>query len=119
MKKRMYLVLIVLFASFASVMAQVKVSGTITGPDGNAIPGATIVQKGTVNGALSDFDGKYSLSVSSKDVVLQISFVGMRMVEEAVNGRTVINVKMEADNVGLDEVVVTALGIKRDKKTLT
>lgn len=119
MKKRMYLVLIVLFASFASLMAQMKVSGTITGPDGIAIPGATVVQKGTANGALSDLDGKYSLNVSSKEAVLQFSFVGMRPVEEAIKGRTVIDVKMESDNVGIDEVVVTALGIKRDKKTLT
>lgn len=119
MKKRLYLILIVLFASFAGAMAQVKVTGTVTDSDGNTIPGVSVVQKGTTIGTSSDLDGKYSLNVSSSSAVLQFSFVGMKVAEEVVNGRSVINVKMESSSVGLNEVVVTALGIQREKKTLT
>ncbi|MEI6139111.1 MAG: SusC/RagA family TonB-linked outer membrane protein [Mariniphaga sp.] len=118
MKKRMFLILIVLFASFATTMAQMKVSGTVTDPDGSSIPGASIVQKGTTNGTTTDAEGKFAINVSA-NAVLQISFVGMKPVEVAVNGKAVINVKMASETVGLNEVVVTALGIQRDKKTLT
>ena len=119
MKKRMFLILIVLFASFATTMAQMKVSGTVTDPDGSSIPGASIVQKGTTNGTTTDADGKFAINVNSANAVLQVSFVGMKPVEVAVNGKSVINVKMASETVGLNEVVVTALGIQRDKKTLT
>src|SRR5665648_928787 len=119
MKKRLYFILILLFASFASAMAQVKVSGTVTDPDGNNIPGVSVVQKGTTIGTSTNIDGKYSLNLNSTSAVLQFSFVGMKPVEEVVNGRSVINVKMEAESLGLTEVVVTALGIQREKKTLT
>jgi TonB-linked SusC/RagA family outer membrane protein len=119
MKKRLYLILIVLFASFASVMAQVKVSGTVTDPDGISIPGVSVLQKGTTNGITTDMDGKYTLTVTSASAVLEFSFVGMKPVSETINGRAVINVKMAAETVGINEVVVTALGIQREKKTLT
>lgn len=115
----MCFILIVLFVTCASVMAQVKVSGTVTDPDGSGIPGVTIVQKGTTNGTTSNTNGEYSLNVSSSDATLNFSFVGMKPVEEVVNGRTIIDVKMESETVGLDEVVVTALGISRQSKALT
>lgn len=119
MKKRIFLILIVLFALFGSAIAQIKVTGIINDPDGASIPGASVIVKGTTLGTTSDMDGKYTLTVNSSKAVLQFSFVGMKPVDEVVNGRTTINVKMESDNVGLNEVVVTALGIQRDKKTLT
>lgn len=119
MKKRLYLILIVLFASLANVMAQVKVSGTVTDPDGISIPGVSVLQKGTTNGITTDIDGKYTLTVTSASAVLEFSFVGMKPVSETINGRAVINVKMAAETVGITEVVVTALGIQREKKTLT
>jgi len=118
MKKRLYLILIVLFASFSGVMAQVKVSGTITDPDGVSIPGVSVVQKGTTNGTVTDASGKYAISVSSASAVLQFSFVGMTPVSEAINGRSVINVKMVSESVGINEVVVTALGISKEAKKL-
>lgn len=118
MKKRLYLVMVLLFASFASVFAQTKVSGTITDVTGSSIPGVAVVEKGTTNGTTTDMDGKYSLTVPS-DAVLQFSFVGMLDVEEALNGRSTVNLVMQPDAIGLDEVVVTALGIQRDKRTLT
>jgi hypothetical protein len=111
MKKRFYLIMVLLFASFASVLGQTKVSGTVTEANGTSIPGVSVVQKGTTNGTTTDIDGTFDLTVPA-NAVLQFSFVGMLTVEESVNGRTTINVVMESDAIGLDEVVVTALGIK-------
>lgn len=117
-RKRFYLILVLLFASFASVIAQTTVSGTVNDASGSSIPGVSIVEKGTTNGTTSDMNGKYSLKVGT-NAVLQFSFVGMTSIEEAVNGRTTIDVVMASSAIGIDEVVVTALGIQRDKKTLT
>jgi outer membrane receptor protein involved in Fe transport len=111
--------MVLLFASFASVFAQTKVSGTVADASGSSIPGVSVIEKGTVNGITTDMDGKFTLTVSNSNAVLQFSFVGMSPVEEALNGRTTINVVMSSSAIGLDEVVVTALGIQRDKKTLT
>ena len=117
-RKRFYLILVLLFASFASVIAQTTVSGTVNDATGSSIPGVSIVEKGTTNGTTSDINGKYSLKVGA-NAVLQFSFVGMTSIEEAVNGRSTVDVVMASSAIGLDEVVVTALGIQRDKKTLT
>ncbi len=119
MKKKLYTILIVMFISIGAVMAQMKVSGTIKDADGNALPGVSVVVKGTTTGTNSDLNGKYTLNVPSANSTLQFSFVGMTTTEEIVNGRTVINVTLKSEAVGLQEVVVTALGIQRDKKTLT
>ncbi len=117
-RKRFYLILVLLLASFTSVIAQTTVSGTVNDASGSSIPGVSIVEKGTTNGTTSDMNGKYSLKVGAS-AVLQFSFVGMTAIEEAVSGRTTIDVVMSSSAIGLDEVVITALGIQRDKKTLT
>ncbi len=117
-KLKFYLFMVLLLTFSIYSYAQVRVSGTVTDADGNSIPGVSIVEKGTSHGTVSDLDGKYNLSVAS-DAVLQFSFVGMQAIEEPVNGRTTIDVVMQSGDIGLDEVVVTALGIQRDKKTLT
>jgi TonB-linked SusC/RagA family outer membrane protein len=119
MKKKMYFFLIVLITSFSSVMAQIRVSGTVKDSDGGALPGVSIIQKGTTVGTTTDINGNYTINVSSANAILQFSFIGMTTVEESLNGRTVVNVTMTSEAVGLQEVVVTALGIQRDKKTLT
>ena len=119
MKQKMFLVLIVLFTLFGNAFAQVKLSGTVKDSDGNSIPGVSIVEKGTTNGITSDADGKYKLTVKSSNSVVVFTFVGMTPIEVAVGSKTVIDATMASENVGLSEVVVTALGIQRDKKTLT
>ncbi len=116
--RKLFLVFSMCFALISSVYAQQTVTGTVIGDDGLSLPGVTVVQKGTSHGTITDIDGKYSISVPS-DATLEFSFVGMESTEEAVNGRSTIDVSMVASAIGLDEVVVTALGIKRDKKTLT
>lgn len=102
-----------------NVSAQDKqaVSGTIRDADGSPLPGITILEKGTKNGALSDAAGSFKLQVNPK-AVLVISGIGFISQEIAVNGNSSLNVGLVVDNKNLGEVVVTALGIKREKKSL-
>jgi len=117
---RKILLLAVMYISLiGSVMAQQTVSGTVASEtDGLGIPGTTILEKGTTHGVLTDIDGKYSIKLTSEKATLVFSFIGMRTVEEVVNGRAIINVKMASQEIGIEEVVVTALGIKRETKKL-
>ena len=91
------------------------VSGTVSDESG-PLPGVSVVIKGTTTGTETDFDGNYSLQAKEGDV-LRFSFVGMAAKEVTVGASNTINVVLEADNV-LQEVVVTAQGIKREKKAL-
>lgn len=97
---------------------QSNISGKVVDANGEPIIGATIKEEGTSNGAITDLDGNYSLTVSSPDAVLQFSYVGYKPVEFLAD-RGVINVTMREDTERLDEVVVTALGIKRAEKALS
>ncbi len=117
---RKILLLAVMYISLiGSVMAQQTVSGTVASEtDGLGIPGTTILEKGTTHGVLSDIDGKYSIKLTSEKATLVFSFIGMKTVEEVVNNRPIINVKMASQDIGIEEVVVTALGIKRETKKL-
>lgn len=101
-----------------TAFAQLKVSGVVKSSDGEVLPGVTIVLKGTSNGVLSDVDGNYSIHLPNAQAVLVFSFVGMQTQEIPVNGRSEINVTLESATIGVDEVVVTALGISREKRSL-
>ncbi len=99
-------------------MAQLKtVTGTVTGSEG-PIPGVAVVEKGTTNGVVTDRNGKYSIQVESDDAVLDFTAIGYHAVEKSVKGKSVIDVALEVAEEQLDEVVVTALGISREKRTL-
>ena len=102
MKKTILLFLLTLCASFT--FAQVTVTGKITGQDGLGIPGTNVLEKGTTNGVISDFDGNYTITVGENSTIVY-SYVGYTTNEEAVNGRSVINVTL-ADGDALDEVVL-------------
>ena len=91
------------------------ISGNVSDETG-PLPGVSIVIKGTTVGTETDFDGNYSIEANAGDI-LQFSFVGMATQEVTVGNSNTVNVTLVADNV-LDEVVVTALGIKREKKAL-
>jgi len=94
-------------------------SGKVTSADdGMGIPGATVVVKGTTQGTTTDLDGLYSLDVDPSAEVLVFSFVGMATVEIELGNSTNIDVVMETESHLMDEVVVTALGISREKKSL-
>lgn len=102
-----------------AIWAQNKtITGTVTGAaDGVPLPGVTVMVKGTSTGTSTDFEGNYSLSVPSEGVLV-FSYVGFATQEVNMAGKTVINVTLTEDTQQLDEVVVTALGIKRETKSL-
>jgi TonB-linked SusC/RagA family outer membrane protein len=86
--------------------------------DGSALPGVNVVVKGTTNGTVTDADGAYNLSVSGSNVSLVFSFIGLSSQEVAVGERSVVDIQMALDVTQLTEVVVTAVGITREKKAL-
>jgi len=108
------------FSGFSVLMAQtVTIKGTVTSAeDGLPIPSVAVTVKGTTLGTLTDSDGNYTITAPSGSTILGFTFVGMKTVTEIIGNRTTINVAMETDMLGLDEVVVTALGITREKKAL-
>ncbi|MCY1723210.1 SusC/RagA family TonB-linked outer membrane protein [Prolixibacteraceae bacterium Z1-6] len=120
MKRRMLQTLLfVLFSMFcATTYAQTNVIGTVQSDDGELLPGVSILIKGTTTGVVTNFDGNYNLVGVPNDATLIFSFVGMTTQEVVVNGRSTINVTLVSSMIGVDEVVVTALGISREKKSL-
>lgn len=95
------------------------VKGIVTDENGEAIPGVSVLVKGTTVGTITDMNGNYSLEVPASGKSLVFTFIGMTSKEESIDARSEINVSMVSENIGVDEVVVTALGIKRQEKTLT
>ena len=118
MKKRFTLVLCSLFVCVGMIFAQnVKVSGTITGAeDGEPVIGAAIIVKGTTVGTVSDFDGKFEISAPAGSKTIVISYIGMKTLEQNVGQN--LQIVLDSDSELLDEVVVTAMGISREKKSL-
>lgn len=115
--RKILIVFTMCFALLSSAYAQQTVTGTVIGDDGVGIPGVTIVEKGTSNGIITNIDGVYTIKVAD-DATITFSFVGMQSVDEAVSGRSTIDVTLLASHIGLEEVVVTALGISKQKKAL-
>ena len=117
--RRILLLTVMCIALLGSAMAQHSVSGTVvSGSDGLSMPGVTVSEKGTTQGTITNTDGKYTLKVASGKSILVFSFVGMKTIEQPLNDRTLVNIKMVSTEIGLDEVVVTALGLSRQKKAL-
>ncbi len=96
----------------------ITVTGTVKSDTGELLPGVSIIVKGTNTGVITNIDGAYSISVTNNQSVLVFSFVGMETQEVAIEGRSTVNVTMVTSSFGVDEVVVTALGIKREEKSL-
>jgi len=118
MRKFTILIALLMFMGLQSVLAQKKVSGTVTSSeDGKGIPGATVLVKSTSNGVITDVDGKYSLNVKDGKILV-FSFVGMKTQEIPIENKTIINVVLEPETKSLEGVVVTAMGISREKKSL-
>jgi TonB-linked SusC/RagA family outer membrane protein len=121
MMRRLTLILFLsVFVGIGSLWAQTKtITGTVTdSEDGQPIPGVSIIVKGTTIGTITDANGKYSLATPQDATDLIYSFVGMETMDVPIQGRSVINVAMKSSAIGLDEVVVTSLGISREKKAL-
>jgi TonB-linked SusC/RagA family outer membrane protein len=101
-----------------SAQQRVVTGKVISDEDGLGLPGATVLAKGTTVGTTTDLDGNYSINVPAGSNVLIFSFVGLKASEESIGNRTVINVTLSVDASQLSEVVVTAIGIEREKKAL-
>jgi len=119
--KRFNLLLAFLFLiGMFVVHAQTTINGTVLDDNGEAVPGANIRAKGYSDvGTISDLNGAYTLSVPAEATTLVFSFVGMQTREVEISGQTTINVTLQNEDVGIDEVVVTGFGIKREKRSVT
>ena len=117
-KKILSFLTLVSLLFFQGVLAQnITVSGTVTDEAGVPLPGTNVVEKGTSNGTSADFDGNYTISVGN-NAVLVFTSLGYSSKELPVNGQSTINTSLMEDASQLDEVVVTALGIKKSTKAL-
>ncbi|MDT0684994.1 SusC/RagA family TonB-linked outer membrane protein [Autumnicola psychrophila] len=92
---------------------QMNIEGNVTDSNGTPLPSVTVQEEGTNNGVMTDFDGNYSIEVSSSESVLVFSYIGMETAERTVGDNTTINVQMEDDSQALDEVVVVGYGTQR------
>jgi len=122
-RKRVFLLLIVAIhlciSTIAATARQTKiVSGTVVDEQNQPIVGATVIVKNTTTGTVTDLQGKFELTVPNTAQILVFSFTGMKTVEVAIENQTVFNIVLHEDVRGLSEVLVTALGIKREKKHL-
>ncbi len=122
MKSKTFLVfffLLLTFIVFSQDQNTIVVSGKVTSnTETEGLPGVNVVIKGTTTGVITDFSGNYTITVPSLDVVLQFSFIGFQSQEVALNGQTMIDVVLVEDLQSIDEVVVTALAIQRNKESL-
>jgi TonB-linked SusC/RagA family outer membrane protein len=110
-----FLTLLLVLITQITFAQDIAVTGTVTDQSGMPIPGVNVLVKGTANGTQTDFDGNFKIS-ASQGQVLVFSFLGMKTMEMAATPS--MKVKMTDDAVQLEGVVVTALGISRDKKSL-
>ena len=112
------LILSVLCCSAAVAQQNVTVTGIVTNEAKQPIVGATVIQEGTTRGATTDSKGRFTLSVSDKNATLQVSFIGMATQSVSIGGKTNLEIVLKEEAVSVGEVVVTALGIKREAKAL-
>jgi len=120
MKKISLLLAFLGFIGLQVVFAQTRdISGTVTSADdGSSIPGASVVVKGTTIGTVTDMDGKFALRIPASAKSLMISFVGMSNTELPITGSAKYAIKLKSENISVNEVVVTAMGITKEKKAL-
>ena len=116
----LYVTFLTLFTCASSMAQERKVTGTVTSAEDNsAMPGVNVIIQGKTTGTITDVNGKYSIPVPGNETVLVFSFIGYNPQEITVGGQAVIDVKMVTSATQLGEIVVTALGIQKEKKALT
>ncbi len=119
MKKLCFFLACFVFAGLNLLQAQtVQITGTVSSAEEGPLPGVSIIVKGTTVGTTTDGAGKYSIGVPANATTLTFSFMGYKTQDVAIAGRRVIDVVLELDALALEEIVVTALGIKREAKAL-
>ncbi|WP_299062830.1 SusC/RagA family TonB-linked outer membrane protein [uncultured Polaribacter sp.] len=115
---RIILVFFLLFSGFTTLNleAQERITGSVSDNSGNILPGVNILQKGTRNGASTDFDGNYSITLQKGQKTLVFSYLGYKQKEVSVGANTTINVVLEDSSESLEEIVVIGFReVKRDK----
>ncbi|MCE5347191.1 MAG: SusC/RagA family TonB-linked outer membrane protein [Bacteroidales bacterium] len=121
MKKLFLVIVLFVFIAASALFAQTRIiTGTVTSAvEGEGlVPGVTVFVKGTTIATATDINGKYSLTIPENASTLVFTYIGMKTQEIEISGRSVIDCMMKSDLVNLNEVVVTALGISREKKSL-
>ena len=119
MRKVTILLVFLLFVGVQFAIAQRTVTGRVTtAADGSPLAGVTVIVQGTTTGSLTDIDGRYSIAVPNDQAVLRFSFVGFTEQSITVGLQSTINVALEEATLQMAEVVVTALGISRESKSL-
>ena len=103
----------IILSTLELVQPQKAVSGKVTDASGATLPGVSVVVKGTTNGVITDNDGKFSLDNIPESAILQFSFVGMKTQEIAVGGKLSIDIKLEEETVGIEEVVAVGYGTQK------
>src|SRR5258705_13016099 len=116
--RKLFLLLwgVVFFA--AQALAQRTISGKVTNDKGAPLQNVSVMVRGTTTGTVTKADGTYSLTVPANAKALVFSSVDMSPVELAIGTLTIINATLKSEDKTMSEVVVTAFGIKKDKKTL-
>ena len=118
MKKLLLLVMVLCFGGTILFAQTKQITGTVTSAsDGESIPGVSVAVKGTTIGTITNADGNFSLTVPENEVLV-FSFVGMKTMEVPITATLIYNAQLEVETIGVEEVIVTALGIQRDKKAL-
>ncbi len=116
--QKLLLLLMVFIVTISSAIAQKAITGTVSGEDGTPLPGVTVFVKGTTIGSVTNLDGVYNLEVPNSEAFIVFSFIGMKTQELQVGSQSTINVTMQADVIGLEEVVAIGYGTVK-KKDLT
>jgi len=98
-----------------SVFAQQKVTGLVTTKKGIPLPGVSLIQKGTSNGEITDFDGVYEMTLSSGNDIIVFSYLGFESREVKVGSKTIVNISLDEDIQSLDEIVVVGYGQQKKK----
>ena len=119
MKVNLYKIVfsIILFLTISSISAQThSVTGKVKDKtDGLGIPGVNVLEKGTFKGTITDIDGNYKITVSSKTSTLQFSFIGYKNIDMPINEMAVIDIEMVNEMTELDELVVIGYGMQKKK----
>jgi len=109
---------VIMLLCLNAAFAQTSVKGTVADADGKPLPGVSVIQKGTKNGTTTDASGNYSLVLTNNNSVIIFSNVGFETKSEVVKGRNAINIILTVQKNTLEQVVVTALGIKKESRKL-
>ncbi|MCA1745383.1 MAG: SusC/RagA family TonB-linked outer membrane protein, partial [Bacteroidales bacterium] len=112
------LILVFLLTGQTIFAQSVEVNGVVRDQTGETIVGATVMEKGTQNGSVTNIDGNFQLTVSSGEAVLQISFIGFATQEVPLEGRTTFSIVLQEDMETLEEVVVVGYGAQRKESVV-